>query len=287
MPGRGHHPTDLSYFPGCSLESSARESNISLMKAAGILGLNLVELEDWNCCGSSSVNILDKDIAFSLAVRNLSLAPPDRPLMAMCPRCLYQLREAHQRLQQESETLQAQERRWGRRISLDLKIIHFLEVLVRLGPARLKSGLVRNLGGLKFMPYYDCTVFRPPALRKGTYYQGELGNVLATMGGVPITRALTHRCCGSFLSAARADVVTPPMNEIIASGIVAWAECLITSCAMCQLNLELRCTWEPRLPIFHFSEILALALGAKDYEGWVTRHLVDPRPLLEARNLIA
>jgi len=287
MPGSGHHLTDLSYYPGCSLESSARESNISMMEAAGILGLNLIELEDWNCCGSSSANILDKEIAFSLAVRNLSLAPPDRPLMAMCPRCLYHLREAHQRLKQEPETLRAQERRWGRPISLDLSIIHFLEVLVRLGPARLKQGLVRDLNGLKFVPYYGCTLFRPPALGQGTYYQGEMGNVLTMLGGVPLNKALTHRCCGSFLSAARADVVTPLVNEILASAVAVGAECLVTSCAMCQLNLEIRCTWEPRLPIFHFSEILALALGAEDYEGWFSRHLVDPRPLLKARNLIA
>jgi len=71
------------------------------------------------------------------------------------------------------------------------------------------------------------------------------------------------------------------------SAVATGAECLVTSCAMCQLNLEIRCTWEPKLPIFHFSEILALALGAKDYEGWFTRHLVDPRPLLKARSLIA
>jgi heterodisulfide reductase subunit B len=286
MPGSRPHLTDLSYYPGCSLESSARESNISMTAAAKILGLNLIELEDWNCCGSSSANILDKEIAFSLAVRNLSLAPPDRPLMAMCPRCLYQLREAHQRLKQEPETLRAQERRWDRPISLDLEIIHFLEVLVRLGPARLKAGIVRNLNGLMFVPYYGCTLFRPPALRKGTYYQGELGNVLTMLGGVALDRALSYRCCGSFLSAARADVVTPLVNEIIASAVAVGAECLVTSCAMCQLNLELRCTWEPRLPIFHFSEILALALGATDYEGWFTRHLVDPRPLLTARHLI-
>ena len=287
MGDRGLNLTDLSYFPGCSLESSARESNISLIEAAGILGLNLIELEDWNCCGSSSANILDKELAFSLAVRNLSLAPAHRPLMIMCPRCLYHLREAHQRLLLEPETLRAQERRWGRPISLDLSIIHFLEVLVRLGPARLKQGLVRNLNGLKFVPYYGCTLFRPPALRQGTYYQGELGNVLTMLGGVPLTHALTHRCCGSFLSAARADVVTPLVNEILASAVAVGAECLVTSCAMCQLNLEIRCTWEPRLPVFHFSEILALALGAQDYEGWFTRHLVDPRPLLAARKLIA
>jgi heterodisulfide reductase subunit B len=287
MPANGNHLTDISYYPGCSLVSSARESNISLIEAAGRLGLNLIDLEDWNCCGSSSAKILDPEIAFSLAVRNLSLAPPDRPLMAMCPRCLYHLREAHLRLRREPETLRAQERRWGRPISLDLEVIHFLEVLVRLGPARLQQGLVQDLNGLKFVPYYGCTVFRPPTLRQGTYYQGELGNVLTMLGGVAFTRALTHRCCGSFLTAARADVVTPLVNEIMDSAVATGAECLVTSCAMCQLNLEIRCTWEPKLPIFHFSEILALALGAKDYEGWFTRHLVDPRPLLKARSQIA
>lgn len=287
MSGRGNHLLNISYYPGCSLESSARESNISLMEAAKILGLNLIELDDWNCCGSSSVNILEPNIAFSLAVRNLSLAPPDRPLMAMCPRCLYQLRLAHLRLRQEPETLRAQERRWGRRISLDLEIIHFLEVLVRMGPERLHQGMVKSLQGLKFVPYYGCTIFRPPALRKERYYQGELGNILTLLGGQALGKALIHRCCGSFLSAARADVVTPLVNEIVESAIAVGAECMVTACAMCQLNLELRCTWEPRIPIFHFSEILALALGAQDYESWFTRHLVDPRPVLQKRGLIS
>jgi heterodisulfide reductase subunit B2 len=278
---------DISYYPGCSLESSARECNISLMDSAQALGLNLIELEDWNCCGSSSANILDENIAFSLAVRNLSLAPADRPLMVMCPRCLYQLRQAHLRLQEDPEIHRAQERRWGRKLSLDLEIVHFLEVLARMGPERLKKSLVQSLNGLKFVPYYGCTTFRPPALRRGRYYQGELANILTILGGEPFTKALINRCCGSFLTAARADVVTPLVNEIVASAEAVGAECLVTSCAMCQLNLELRCTWEFKLPIFHFSEILALALGAQDYDTWFSRHLVDPRPLLQTREIIA
>lgn len=278
---------DISYYPGCSLESSAREANISLMESAKLLGLNLIELEDWNCCGSSSASILDEDLAFSLSGRNLSLAAPDRPLMAMCPRCLYHLRETHLHLQQDLEAHRAQERRWGRRISLDLEIIHFFEVMGRLGPERLKKGLVQPLNGLKAVPYYGCTTFRPPVLSRGKYYQGELGNLLAALGAVPVARTLSHRCCGSFLSAARPDVVTPLVNEIMESAMTEGAECLVTACAMCQLNLEIRCTLEQRLPIFHFSEILALALGARDYEGWFSRHLVNPQGLLQSRRLIA
>jgi heterodisulfide reductase subunit B len=76
---------DLSYFPGCSLATTAKESNESLMKVCEKLGLNLIELEDWNCCGSSSAHSLDKSMAFSLPARNLSLAPSNRPLLVMCP----------------------------------------------------------------------------------------------------------------------------------------------------------------------------------------------------------
>ncbi len=53
---------EVSYFPGCSLATSARESNLSLMEASQILGLHLIELEDWNCCGSSSAHSLDQDL---------------------------------------------------------------------------------------------------------------------------------------------------------------------------------------------------------------------------------
>jgi heterodisulfide reductase subunit B len=90
-----------------------------------------------------------------------------------------------------------------------------------------------------------------------------------------------HRCCGSFLSATDPEIVSPLVEEIIRSAAAAKADCLITACAMCQLNLEIRNPGKTKLPILHFSEILALALGADDYEEWFVRHLVDPRPVIQ------
>jgi heterodisulfide reductase subunit B len=136
------------------------------------------------------------------------------------------------------------------------------------------------------MPYYGCTLFRPPALRRERYYQGEVENVLSALGAEPVFKALTTHCCGSFLSVVRPQVVSDMVNQIIQSAIVAGAECLVTVCALCQLNLEIRCTLENKLPVFHFSEILALALEAKDYDSWFARHLVDPYPLLLERGLL-
>jgi len=105
-------------------------------------------------------------------------------------------------------------------------------------------------------------------------------NILVALGAKPIPNALMYRCCGSFLSATDPEIVSPLVNEIINSAAAAEADCLVTACAMCQLNLEIRNTNGAKIPIFHFSEILALALGAEDYEKWFVRHIVDPRPVI-------
>jgi heterodisulfide reductase subunit B len=115
----------------------------------------------------------------------------------------------------------------------------------------------------------------------------EVENVLTSLGAEAVTRSLTSRCCGSFLSAVQPGVVTDQVNQIMASAVTAEAECLVTVCAMCQLNLEIRCTLKKRLPVFHFSEVLALALGAKDYHSWFARHLVKPQKVLKSREIIS
>jgi heterodisulfide reductase subunit B len=282
------HPyLNFSYFPGCSMATTASEANESIKKAAKVLGFNLIELEDWNCCGSSSAQTMCKNLSLGMAARNLSLAPPGRPLVAMCPRCLHYLRSAQECLRTSPEAHQALEDHWGRPIPLDLEIIHFMEVLVRHGTDRLKNHLQRSLQGVRFVPYYGCTLFRPPRMQKERYFQGEMENLLKMLGAEPVPDAYSYRCCGSFLSASDPEVVTPLVNEIIDSAVAARANCIVTACAMCQLNLEIRCTSKARIPVFHFSEVLALALGAEDYEEWWPRHIVDPRPMLQELKLVA
>jgi len=271
---------DFSYFPGCSLATTAAESNHSLMQAAKVLGFNLIELPDWNCCGSSSAQTMCKNLSLGMAARNLSLAPADRPLVAMCPRCLHYLRSAQTCLKQDPLTRRELEERWGRPINVEGEIIHFMEVLVRYGLGRLQANARRSLKGLKFVPYYGCAMFRPPRLKQEASFEGELENILKSLGAEPITDAFMYRCCGSFLSATDPEIVAPLVQQIIDSAAAAGADCLVTACAMCQLNLEIRRTGKVKIPIFHFSEILALALGADDYEKWFVRHIVDPRPVI-------
>ena len=112
--------------------------------------------------------------------------------------------------------------------------------------------------------------------------------ILSSLGATPINWAYSSRCCGTFLTVARPDVVTSVVNEIIQGAIKSDADCVVTACAMCHLNLEVRSTLKQKIPILHFSEIisLALGLGKKEQKSWFARHIVDPRPLLKAIDLL-
>jgi heterodisulfide reductase subunit B len=85
---------------------------------------------------------------------------------------------------------------------------------------------------------------------------------------------------------AKPAVVTPMVNRIMQGALDAKADCIVTACAMCQLNLEIRCTLQDQIPTFHFSEILSMALGLGIKKSWLSSHLVDPQPLLKSKGFI-
>ncbi len=267
------------------MATSAKESNHSLLRTIQLLNLNLIELKDWNCCGSSSAHSLDRKLASNLAARNLSLAPRGKPLMIMCPSCLHRLSLAQFHLKQNPELHAGFESRWGP-IDKNMEILHFFDILDRIGLPALKKASTQNLNKLKIIPYYGCMLAKPPVLRHEKKHYGLIETLMSALGAESKNWAFASRCCGTFLAAARPDIVTPLVNEIMSGAVKSGADCIVTACAMCQLNLEIRCTLEYNIPILHFSEILAIALGEKECKGWFSRHLVDPRPLLKNKNLI-
>lgn len=279
-----HTLIDISYFPGCSLATTAKENNQSLIEVCAHLGFRLIELEDWNCCGSSSTHSLNGDLAFHLACRNLSLAPEGRPLLVACPSCILRLQLAQNRLIAEPEKQAEYEQRWGRPVDVNLKILHFFELLEDRN--HLNQQQKATLNGLKFAPYYGCMLARPPEMRHQKNYHGLMEKLLGSFGAVSVPWNFSARCCGTFLSVARPEVVQPMVNQIMQGAIDAGAECMVTACAMCHMNLEIRCTQKQKLPIFHFSELLSFAYKTQVQKQWFSRHLIDPIPLLKTRQLI-
>lgn len=276
----------FSYFPGCSLATTAKENSLSMMEMCRKIGVDLIELPDWNCCGSSSAEVIDTEIALDLAARNLFLAPPDRPLLVACPNCILRLRQAHHELKKNEIKRYKYKNKWGRPFNPDLSIVHFFDLLDAKNLSNYSVHAAEGLKGLKFAPYYGCMLTRPNTLRHQKNYYGLMESVLSSLGAEPIAWPYNSRCCGTFLSVSKPGIVTTVINQIIGKAMDLGADCLVTACSMCHLNLELRCSLKNPIPTIHFSEILSLALGVSDHGDWFSRHLVDPRPMLKERALI-
>ncbi|SHJ66479.1 heterodisulfide reductase subunit B [Desulfatibacillum alkenivorans DSM 16219] len=277
-------PKRIPYFPGCSMATTAKENNQSLNAMCQSLGYKLVELKDWNCCGSSSAHSLNHDLAVDLASRNFSLVPKGKPMLVACPSCLLRLRQAHHRLCQSYDARVRYEHKWGRPFDPTLEIIHYFDLLEHVGLE--KHPHLRTLNGLSFVTYYGCMLAQPPDMQHYKAHRGLMEKALIALGAEEKPWGYGARCCGTFLSVVRPEVVTPLIDEIMVDAVQSKADCIVTACSMCHLNLEMRVTSKKKIPVMHFSELLAIALGDAGKKDWFTRHLIDPIPLLRARGIL-
>lgn len=277
----------LSYFPGCSLATTAKENDRSLLAFCEQHLILLEEINDWNCCGSSSSHCIDHDLAELLPTRNLALAPPGQPLLVACPSCYQRLKHSQLKLKESESAQEIYYEMWGKPFNPDLEIITFFELLAEMAGADSLKAHAGRLKGLNIAPYYGCMLSRPPSLRKERSFHGLMEKVLATMGATTLRWNNAVKCCGTFLSVSRPDIAAKNVQAIVDEAASVKADCIVTACAMCHLNLEIRCKLPGKIPVLHFSEILSLAAGIGSERSWFKRHLIDPRPMLRAKRLIA
>ena len=276
---------DLAYYPGCTLDSTAREIDDALHQVCKRLDINLRTLPDWNCCGSSSVHAVRPQLAVSLAARNIFQAQTmGRDLMVMCAGCTNRLRVASNQLLNDDASRRINRDILGDTLEKDLHVYHLMDLL----PKRLKSSPYRNslmqpLTGMRYVPYYGCLLAAPPELKNYPRLYGSMEMLMDWLGAEGLGWGHQAKCCGSFLSVARPDIVAPMVADIMEKAISAGAECIVTACAMCQLNLELRSPVDKRLPVFSIVELLAYGMGSTDCSHWFKKHLVDPLPLFQKK----
>lgn len=278
---------NLAYYPGCSLATTAKENDRSLHLFCEQYDIHLEELTDWNCCGSSSTHSIDHELAVWLPTRNLAQVPEGRSLLVACPSCFQRFKLTQLELENSESAQKIYYKLWGREYDPDLQIITFFDVLSELADAGAFKAHAGRLNGMIIAPYYGCMLHRPPAMRKMKNFHGIMEKVLGAMGATSLQWNNAVKCCGTFLSVARPDITSRNVQGIIEEAESLGAECIVTACAMCHLNLEIRGKLPGKTPILHFSEILSLAGGVGGGLGWFQRHLVDPRPLLKKKKLIA
>lgn len=263
--------TALSYYPGCSLEGTARTYDRTVRAVLGAIGVRLEELEDWVCCGASSASRADPDLAAELPAHNLSLAGRrGKDLVVPCAACFNRLKGA------EAASPQA------------VAVMSLLELLASDEIASAVHRHLRSdLGGLPVVPYYGCLLTRPQEATgaPSAFNPLEMDAVLFDLGAD--VRRWSHKttCCGASFALPEPEIVATLCSDLRDAAAEAGARAFVTACPMCQSNLDTRQKGEPRLPVFFVTELVALAMGLDLTESCWHDHWIDPRPLLSEHGL--
>ncbi|MCL6622086.1 MAG: CoB--CoM heterodisulfide reductase iron-sulfur subunit B family protein [Syntrophobacterales bacterium] len=273
----------VSYYPGCSLEGTAADYAASISAVAPLLGVELLELEDWNCCGASAAHSLNHELALALPGRNLTLARKrGLDVVVPCALCFNRLKAA------EKETAEPAAR--------PVRIWDLLDFLTQeTFLTQVSRRLVKPLTGLKAVAYYGCLSARPPQITDKPDWENPtaMDRLLEALGAEALDWSYKTDCCGAGLAVARPDIIDTLVGRLYDRALAAGAECFVVSCQMCQANLDLtqsriseKTGMRYYLPVLYFTELLGLALGHPGAAGWLSRHLVDPRPLLAGKGLL-
>jgi len=282
-----------AYYPGCSSEATAIGLELSNQAVAKPLEIELIELEDWTCCGSTPWGSLDRQESVLVAARNLALAEKTGlDLVTPCSSCfitLYganlQLRENPRLRERVNEALSVANLRY----SGGVRVRHLTEVLVNdVTPDVISSKVQQPLNGLKVAPYYGCQLVRPDYGFDNPESPQSLDRLVASLGAEAVPFPLKNRCCGGSLIISNESLALGLIHKLLENAAEAGAECIITPCPLCQINLDAyqsrvngRFKTNFNLPVLFVTQLIGLALGIESKSLGLDTNIVSPGRVLD------
>lgn len=274
----------IGVYPGCSLEGSSREYAESLHAIAPMLGLELEEIEGWNCCGASSAHSLDHALSLALPARILAQAEAQKmdELMVPCAACFNRLASTRTELVADGAARTIVADMINMSYTGTTAVRNILEVLTRvLTPEAAKS--FPKTFSHKVVCYYGCLLVRP---RNVVHHQRmedpmDMDDLMKRIGATPLDWAMKTECCGASFSITRTDVVGHLGGMILEDAVERGAEAVIVACPMCHSNLDLRrkeieraMRKKFRIPILYITQAIGIALGIEPKALGLQRHFV-------------
>lgn len=261
-----------AFFPGCSLESTAWDFDKSTRAVCEALGIELLDIPDWSCCGATPAHTTNASLAVALPVLNLQKARDmGLPVMAACASCYSRLRTANHKVRTDLEERERVERITEAPYYGEVDVRHFLDVLVNeLGVEGIRSKISRSFEGLKVASYYGCLLSRPPEIVAfdDPEHPTCMDKLVEAAGAEAVEWPYKTECCGASLSLTNTDVVARLGHKLISMAREAGADCIVVACPLCQVNLDLRQSDAvkahgslPETPILYITQLLGLALG--------------------------
>ncbi len=284
-----------AYYPGCSLHATGVDYDESTRAVAAALGIELIEVPNWSCCGSTPAHSTDQLLATALPLKNLLAAKTVSDQMVVCCSACFSRFKFAQKHIEEKEDLRAQVaeilplEQMG-----DIKVRHFLDVLVQdVGMEKIAEAKRRDLD-LKVVCYYGCLLTRPPKVTELDDAEDPqfMDELLTAAGMKTIPWPFKTECCGATFSLTRTEIVLRLVAEILQMAQEVGADCISVACPLCHANLDLRQSdvekefgVEYRIPVFYFTQLLGMALGLESKELGIGRAMVSPKELLAAKGV--
>lgn len=272
----------LSYYPGCSLEGTAQDYDHSVREVCLRLGVELIDIPDWNCCGASSAHMTDHEIGMRLPMRNLLLAENlGHDILVPCAACFQRLMAADKALRKNAPAWDVTE------YAPTFDILHISTLLAREDmQSIIQEKVLSDLSGLKIGCYYGCLSLRNPHITDVANWETPrtLETIMRGLGAEPVRWSHRTECCSGSLTMARPDIAEKLVGDIVTAAKRAGADALVTDCPMCQANVETRQQTgeegETRLPVFFATELIVAALSGSYSIEQQKKHLVSPEILL-------
>jgi len=291
---------DLSYYPGCTLKTKAKNFEDSAIASMAALGVNLVELPRWNCCGTV-YSLAEDDLVHHLAaVRTLIrvVEQGNSKVVTLCSFCYNTLKRADLLMKNSEEKRNTLNSFMDEEIdySGQVEVVHLLQVLRDdLGWEAITQKVKTPLQNLKVAPYYGCALLRP---REAAIDQLErptvLQELLQTLGATVVDFPFATECCGSFQIVSNPDFVTERAHAILDLALRRGAEAIVLSCPLCNFNLgqrqiELKQKYSDfqEIPIVYFTQLLALSLSVDPKVCRFDQNFGEPQTLLQSKRLIS
>lgn len=283
----------FGYYPGCSLRGTGIAYEESLFTLFSILGVELEELHDWNCCGATSYMSTDERSAFVLSARNLEIAHQSNldDLLAPCAACYLVLRKTQDYVVRYPEIGRQVDESLAAGVTPEqlagIRVRHPLEVLFTdVGGEKIRSKVVRKWQGGRAACYYGCQIVRPYGEVDQEPNPESMDRLLGAVGVPTVDYALKTRCCGGALTGTIHEVGLFMNQLLLREAIRKGAECIVTVCPLCQHNLDAYQT-EMRggdeqsfdMPVLYFTQVLGWMLGG-DPEKLGFRRSISGRRLI-------
>ena len=286
------------YYPGCSLKSTGRAYEESMLATFTALGSPLKELTDWNCCGATSYMSVSELKAFALCARNFALAEHQSKaegaaeLVVPCAACYLGLNKAKRYLNEYPElcaTVNKALEAAGLRYRNHSRIRHPLDVLVNdIGADKIASRVTRPLNGLRVACYYGCQLVRPYADFDDQHEPATMDHLMKSLGAETVNWPLKTRCCGGSLTGTVQEVGLRLSYILLKEAKKRGCDVIATACPLCQFNLECYQSKisglygeEVSVPVAYFTQIIGMALGISQKELGLQRLFVPLAPLRE------